>query len=107
MAAMSEMVRGGATRLAGALLANAAATAAASPGLGAETFAASNSAAFGREANIALWTHALTLGLALARQASRFPPPSRMQAMTIGLPSGRPPFSVGWVCSRARAGGTA
>src|SRR3979411_2081127 len=90
MAAMSEIVRGGATRLAGALLTNAAASAAASPGLGAETFAASNSAAFGREANIALWTQALTLGPALARQASRLPPPPRMQALTIGLPTGLP-----------------
>src|SRR3979409_1702706 len=97
MAAMSEMVRGGATRLAGALLANAAAFAAASPGLGAEPFAASNSASFGREADIALWTHALTLGLALARQASRFPPPPRMQAMTIGFPAGSPALYTGWL----------
>src|SRR5258707_15622219 len=105
MAAMSEIVRGGATRLAGALLANAAASAAASPGLGAETFAASNSAAFGREANIALWTQALTLGPALARQASRLPPPPRMQAMTIGLPTVLRQFS--WLSSRACAGATA
>src|ERR1700704_5926273 len=97
MAATSEIVRGGATRLAGALLANAAASAAASAGLGAETFAASNSAALGREANIALWTHALTLGLALARQAFRLSPPPRMQAMTIGLPAGVRPFSEGRV----------
>src|SRR5467141_4645946 len=107
MAATSEIVRGGATRLAGALLANAAASAAASPGLGAETFAASNSAAFGREADIALWTHALTLGLALARQASRFPPPPRMQAMTIGLPTVLRQFSMAWLSSRACAGTTA
>src|SRR5713101_3265027 len=107
MAAMSEIVRGGATRLAGALLANAAASAAASLGLGAETFAASNSAAFGREANIALWTHALTLGPALARQASRFPPPPRMQAMTIGLPTVLRQFSMAWLSSRVCAGATA
>src|SRR6266436_3863817 len=107
MAAISEIVRGGATRLAGALLANAAASAAASPGLGAETFAASNSAAFGREANIALWTHALTLGPALARQASRLPPPPRMQAMTIGLPTVLRQFSMAWLSSRACAGATA
>src|SRR5882724_8637639 len=107
MAAMSEIVRGGATRLAGALLANAAASAAASLGLGAETFAASNSAAFGREAIIALWTHALTLGLALARQASWLPPPPRMQAMTIGLPTVLRQFSMAWLSSRACAGATA
>src|SRR6266851_3903217 len=104
MAAISEIVRGGATRLAGALLANAAASAAASPGLGAETFAASNRAAFGCEANIALWTHALTLGPALARQASRLPPPPRMQAMTIGLPTVLRQFSMAWLSSRESAG---
>src|ERR1700675_2699616 len=107
MAAMSEIVRGGATRLAGALLANAAASAAASPGLGAETFAASDSAAFCREADIALWTHALTLGPALARRSSRFPPPPRMQAMTIGLPTVLRQFSMAWLSSRACAGATA
>src|SRR6267142_2836235 len=103
----AAIARGGATRLAGALLANAAASAAASPGLGAETFAASNSAAFGREANIALWTHALTLGPALARQASRLPPPPCMQAMTIGLPTVLRQFSMAWLSSRACAGATA
>src|SRR5712672_4392508 len=105
MAAISEIVRGGATRLAGALLANAAASAAASPGLGAETFAASNSVAFGREASIALCTHALTLGPALARQDSRLPPPARMQAMTIGLPTVLRQFSIAWLSSSAKAGG--
>src|ERR1700716_286070 len=107
MAATSEIVRGGATRLAGALFANAAASAAASPGLGAETFAASNSVAFGREASIALCTHALTLGPAHARQDSRLPPPARMQAMTIGLPTVLRQFSMAWLSSRACAGTTA
>src|SRR5712671_4192844 len=104
MAAISEIVRGGATRLEGALLASAAISAASS-GLGAETLAASNSAAFGRAAVMAPCTHALTLGPAFSRQDSRVPPPLRMQATTIGLPTVLRQFSIAWLSSRAKAEG--
>src|SRR3977135_1990269 len=103
MAAISEIVRGGATRLEGALRARAAISAASS-GLGAEPLAASNSAAFGRAAAMALCTHALTLGPAFSRQVSRVPPPLRMQATTIGLPPGLRHFLIAWLSSGARSG---
>jgi hypothetical protein len=101
MAVISETVRGGATRLTGALLAAVAASAAASSGLGADTLAGSNSLAVGREAAIALCTQALTLGPAVARQASKLPPPARMHAMTIGLPTVLRQFSIAWLSSSA------
>ena len=97
----SEIVRGGATRVTGAE-ASAAAFAAASSGLGAETLAASNSSCFGRAAIIVLRTQALTFGVARSRQASRFPPP-RMQSITIGLPTLARQFSMAWLSSKATA----
>jgi hypothetical protein len=72
--------------------------------LGAETFSALNSAAFGRDAIIAFLTHALTFGLAVARQDSRLPPPPRMQAITIGLPTLLRQFSIAVLSSKAGAG---
>src|SRR3954471_3004647 len=102
MAATSEMDRGGATRLAGALLVRAGS--AARTGSRGKTLSASNSAAFGRDAIMALLTQALTFGPALARQDPRFPPPPPMQAMTIGLPTVLRQCSIAWLSSKAAAG---
>ncbi|WP_244524926.1 MULTISPECIES: hypothetical protein [Bradyrhizobium] len=66
--------------------------------------AGSNKSAFGRDAAIALCTQALTLGWAFSRQASRLPPPARMQPMTIGLPTLLRQFSIAWLSSSASAG---
>src|SRR5205085_6073132 len=71
MALISEMVRGGATRLAEASFASAAASAL---GCGADILSAENSAALGRAAIMAVLTQAWTRDLALPKQASCVPP---------------------------------
>src|SRR5688572_28256149 len=75
MAVTSETVRGGATKVVGAALAMSSA------------LAVSGAACLGSTFSIAAWTQACTLGLALSRQASMLPPPPRMQAITMGLPT--------------------
>ena len=69
---------GGASALAGAAFALSCALGVSST-LGA--------AGFGCDLAIAAWTHARTWGLALSRQASMLPPPPRMHAITMGLPT--------------------
>jgi hypothetical protein len=71
---MSEIVRGGATRLAAASLAISAALGLPAAVGGAETLSAENNAAFGRAAIIALLAQEPTIALALSKHASWVPP---------------------------------
>src|SRR6478736_4066179 len=77
---MSVIVRGGATRLVGAAFARSSA-------FGASSAFAADPVCLGSDFSIAACTQACTFGLAFSRQASMLPPPARMQAITIGLPT--------------------
>src|SRR5262245_35893075 len=99
MADTSEIERGGATRLVGAILAISAAV-----GASAAFAAGVPAAAFGSDFSTAACTQACTLGLAFSRQASRLPPPPFMQATTIGLPTLSRQPSIICLVSTAAAG---